>query len=447
MKSIENILSLSDDENKLVNEAKNTYPKIFPVTLEFLDLIGERFSLDKSNKVSPLFFCQVSNNFTLSVFSALRRHSTQFHVMLRQAIESVILLHYSFYNTDPNIYGEYDAFGYYKFDGQKIFKKAVKLLSINYPYYSDLYKEYKDAINDTFSHVNIFSAELISTKFNDDMKYSYFDTYVPEYVEEALLLINEIMRFTVEFLMLFCKQCRFFDFEDNITKKFIDTESNHNKILTNYFNSERAKEFIDDNRFEWMNKKVKKKTNLSFQQIAIPKEFLFDELFIYNNLYSEIEKRNAIDRKTISNLNKNYKLRYSELVMLIKRIRTLYNNKKNQKKNKEFIFPDLYNFFKWYINQYNEQKGCCYYCGISEEILVNLYDKNILSSKRSKNRGRHLEIDRKDSNGKYREDNCVLSCYFCNNDKSDIFTENDYLEYLEDRKLFFENKYRNINSN
>lgn len=89
-------------------------------------------------------------------------------------------------------------------------------------------------------------------------------------------------------------------------------------------------------------------------------------------------------------------------------------------------------FFKWH----NEQilQGC-YYCGLQEKEQQNIIESKILESKRfytTKNgtRGKHLEIDRKDPVGPYSEGNCVLACYFCNNDKSDIFQADDYKKVI-----------------
>jgi hypothetical protein len=42
------------------------------------------------------------------------------------------------------------------------------------------------------------------------------------------------------------------------------------------------------------------------------------------------------------------------------------------------------------------------------------------------NRGFYLEVDRKESKGKYSPRNCVLACYPCNNAKSDIFTYDEF---------------------
>jgi len=43
-----------------------------------------------------------------------------------------------------------------------------------------------------------------------------------------------------------------------------------------------------------------------------------------------------------------------------------------------------------------------------------------------KNRGKRLEIDRKDNQKDYSEKNCVLACPIYNNAKSDKFTDEEF---------------------
>ena len=83
-------------------------------------------------------------------------------------------------------------------------------------------------------------------------------------------------------------------------------------------------------------------------------------------------------------------------------------------------------FIKWYNTKVDEG---CRYCGISEkncrELVLKLPSSRFpksLKLQRGKSRGYYLEVDRKEPKGDYSIDNCVLSCYFCNNDKSDVFT-------------------------
>ena len=52
-----------------------------------------------------------------------------------------------------------------------------------------------------------------------------------------------------------------------------------------------------------------------------------------------------------------------------------------------------------------------------------------LKSIRFATRGQNLEVDRTDGNI-YSRKKCVLACYFCNNDKSDVVSSKDYLKYF-----------------
>ena len=123
--------------------------------------------------------------------------------------------------------------------------------------------------------------------------------------------------------------------------------------------------------------------------------------------------------------------RYSDEIAKVKRIKRLYNSDRKEG------FKSLRDFYVWFI----EQGDSCHYCGVKESIVTFLFSQGILKSKRL--RGKYFEIDRKDPNGSYTKENCVLTCYFCNNDKSDIF---DYFQYTQitkrGRKELLEEMYR-----
>lgn len=122
----------------------------------------------------------------------------------------------------------------------------------------------------------------------------------------------------------------------------------------------------------------------------------------------------------------------------IKKLRDWYNDKVRKDKNG---FLDIHDFLEWYKN--NIKDSCCYYCGLTERECQRIVHLGILQSERfpkygifsrGVGRGYWLEIDRKDpDNKKYSKENCVPSCYFCNNDKSDVFTNIEY-------KLFYQNR-------
>ena len=91
-------------------------------------------------------------------------------------------------------------------------------------------------------------------------------------------------------------------------------------------------------------------------------------------------------------------------------------------------------FIDWYNTKVHSG---CYYCGITEkdcrELVLKLPSSRFPKSPKlqpGKSRGYYLEVDRKEPKGDYSTDNCVLSCYFCNNDKSDVFNHDQYMELL-----------------
>lgn len=100
-------------------------------------------------------------------------------------------------------------------------------------------------------------------------------------------------------------------------------------------------------------------------------------------------------------------------------------------------------------NSHVKPNDCvCFYCGINEQILGELYNDESYTCKTKRNRGAWFELDRKDSsieNNVYSKDNMVLCCYFCNNHKSDVITSHDMRRYFgEPMFLFLIDKYELI---
>jgi hypothetical protein len=100
-------------------------------------------------------------------------------------------------------------------------------------------------------------------------------------------------------------------------------------------------------------------------------------------------------------------------------------------------------FLLWYSQNVGDKK--CAYCGLSERDSQRIVHEGLLTSLRfpiygsaakGVNRGYWLEIDRKNPSGLYSIDNCNPSCYFCNNDKSDVFTDEQYQYFFQNRAQF-----------
>lgn len=171
------------------------------------------------------------------------------------------------------------------------------------------------------------------------------------------------------------------------------------------------------------------------------KDEFFERLFIKSELADNICRDMKITRNVYTELSKELGSNRAAEISEIKRSRSLYHNKK---KLIVFDFDDFNAFYKWHQIQYETQASKCYYCDTDEDVISELFSKKFQHIKRNK-RGKHLEIERKNSvNNLYNKDNCVLACVFCNNDKSDIFNEKEYFEYLKDRKGFLINEYKKL---
>lgn len=140
------------------------------------------------------------------------------------------------------------------------------------------------------------------------------------------------------------------------------------------------------------------------------KEFLY--LCIVEQVsYKTIAQKLNIPNSTLSKW-------YGELKeerLKISGIRNLWARKK--------IRMPFSDFFKWYLS--HERK--CYYCGITEDQIKELLDNGRLSTKRIVTRGKKLELDRKKPDLEYDNfDNIVFACYWCNNAKTDTFTDDEF---------------------
>lgn len=164
-----------------------------------------------------------------------------------------------------------------------------------------------------------------------------------------------------------------------------------------------------------------------------PEKFLILHL-IDGKSYQDISDTYGIDRSSLSEWWESNSLTRN----LIKKSNQLFNNKKGRSDFGEFEKLGREVFYFWY----KKQDKVCFYCGTSEDMLRALFEKE-LSTKRK--RGKSLELERRDStSNQYSPENCVLACYFCNNHKSDIISEEDHIKYFaKPIGQYLEDKYKN----
>lgn len=103
-------------------------------------------------------------------------------------------------------------------------------------------------------------------------------------------------------------------------------------------------------------------------------------------------------------------------------------------------FPTKESLSAWYIDKLIEQELKCYYCETSIFDIRRLIDAGLLLPRKTGYgfRGPVLEIDRKINSKGYSPSNCVLSCYYCNNDKSYILEDEAYKTFFgRSRNAYF----------
>ena len=141
----------------------------------------------------------------------------------------------------------------------------------------------------------------------------------------------------------------------------------------------------------------------------LQKHFI-DIVYIQQKTFKQASELLEVEISTIQQLN----IDLDPIWRPITKVRDKWKSKK--------INGNFWDFYNWI----KTTKECCHYCGITQEDLNKLYLLGI-SNKRT-TRGRTLEIDRKIPNEKYSNfSNLTYSCYWCNNAKTDTFSEEEFM--------------------
>jgi hypothetical protein len=117
-------------------------------------------------------------------------------------------------------------------------------------------------------------------------------------------------------------------------------------------------------------------------------------------------------------------------------------------KNKLRGFENRDRFIDWYLHELYINNNKCHYCNTSILEIRDLLNRGIIKGRNVSGggiRGQNLEIDRMQAADEYAEFNCVLSCYYCNNDKSNTFSYDVYRNIIgPSRKIIWENLMRSL---
>ena len=163
-----------------------------------------------------------------------------------------------------------------------------------------------------------------------------------------------------------------------------------------------------------------------------------EEYYVLGKSYKEIAKKIKLkaDAKSIDEVRKLYQsTKKHDLVEAIKRLKSQYSGiktrvkKANEKKDsKQFSNLSYWDEFKDFYNWYEKQKKVCGYCECTiEQVSKYLSSQSKLGGHKRDNRGESFEIDRLNHNSNYMDDEVILSCYICNNAKSDVIEAKGFM--------------------
>jgi len=101
-------------------------------------------------------------------------------------------------------------------------------------------------------------------------------------------------------------------------------------------------------------------------------------------------------------------------------------------------FKGIIAFYDWYM--IHDTIGRCCYCGVHKNDLGSYFDsENNIQYASARQRGKSLEIERivTSPTNEYSPENCRLSCYICNNAKSDFISPKDFKPIAQGINVFW----------
>ena len=164
--------------------------------------------------------------------------------------------------------------------------------------------------------------------------------------------------------------------------------------------------------------------NPNIFDLSLLDEAKFDEFILTDKLieyYTTYYWQELVEETLIN--NRSIKDTWYALDEFKKKYEDVINNlKRHYIDGFKRVFP-FEAFRKLLIVPKEEYK--CHYCNITIDKIIELAEKKQLFKKQL-TRGFVIEIDRIRPNEEYKEDNCVLCCYWCNNAKTDEFTGEEF---------------------
>jgi hypothetical protein len=108
------------------------------------------------------------------------------------------------------------------------------------------------------------------------------------------------------------------------------------------------------------------------------------------------------------------------------RLKKMFNSKRSRYRGK-WKFKNANDFIDWWEKTLSDQEEKCAYCETSIVAIKKLIADKKIGYRRANKTGLRdeLELERRNPDGDYSPENCVLVCCYCNNDKSNVYKDAD----------------------
>ena len=225
------LLDLSKNEHSLVEMAPSEFGPDF---INANDLVFFTWSFISSVKpeayVFSLFLAQIQKSLVLCLFSAIRDHGVQFHMMLRNVLENIPLASYALFKTDMNAFYDLDEHDIL-YPKKKINEKAYKWLDANFKDHSEKIKNMKDQINESFAHASILTTNQ-NLHFNGKrIGNQFFDTHDRLITKQGLWWVGNIAIGVLDLFTKIIIKFPIVTLTDNLQQKMAPLSRENDRIL------------------------------------------------------------------------------------------------------------------------------------------------------------------------------------------------------------------------
>lgn len=231
-------------ERDMVLDAQQKYGEYFTHAVEMVTLLNNLAStIDRPERfLFVAFLSHIRKHFTLSLFSAVRRHHIQTGMNLRQVLESAAWAAYALAHEDINLFQVQDERGHVDVP-QRLSDARNSWLDANYSVKSEEIRRLKKQINKSVAHANIAyvfqTFGLSQQRERSGFTTSYFDIEDDFRIRTDLLMIANFAMGMIDLFVSINQAEEVFLVSDDFTDHFRRLNEQHTRLRAEIGSHER----------------------------------------------------------------------------------------------------------------------------------------------------------------------------------------------------------------